>query len=236
LPQFARTNVTASATFDASRASNHSAAILEGYTLTDDEASTLPIAALTAWRALTLKPLQKDQTLLVQGTGGVSVFALQFAKLLGARVIVLSSSDEKLIRAKKLGADATINYRKNPVWWEQVRELCGGRGVDHVVDVGGPGTLDQSIKALKGGGFIAVVGLLSGTETTVDQLTFLVRNARVESLTVGSRESFEKMNEFLVAKELHPIVDAVFPWNQASDAFRHLEAGKHFGKIVLRRE
>jgi NADPH:quinone reductase-like Zn-dependent oxidoreductase len=204
--------------------------------LTDDEASTLPIAAVTAWQALTLKPLQKDQTLLVQGTGGVSIFALQFAKLFGARVIVLSASDEKLARAKKLGADATINYRKNPVWWKQVRELCGGRGVDHVVDVGGPDTLDQSIKALKGGGFIAVVGLLGGTETTIDQRSFIVRNARVESLTVGSRESFEKMNEFLVTKELHPIVDAVFPWSAAIDAFRQLEAGKHFGKIVLRRE
>jgi NADPH:quinone reductase-like Zn-dependent oxidoreductase len=204
--------------------------------LTDDEASTLPIAAVTAWRALTLKPLQKGQTLLVQGTGGVSIFALQFAKLFGARVIVLSSSDDKLARAKKLGADATINYRKDPIWWKQVRELCGGRGVDHVVDVGGPGTLDQSIKALKGGGFIAVVGLLSGTETTIDQVTFIVRNARIESLTVGSRESFEKMNEWLVASELHSIVDAVFPWNQAVEAFRHLQAGKHFGKIVLRRE
>jgi NADPH:quinone reductase-like Zn-dependent oxidoreductase len=204
--------------------------------LSDDEASTLPIAALTAWQALTLKPLKRDQSLLVQGTGGVSIFALQFAKLFGARVIVLSSSDDKLARAKKLGADATINYRKNPVWWKEVRELCGGHGVDHVVEVGGPGTFDQSIKALKGGGFIAVVGLLGGTETTFDQLTFIVRNARVESLTVGSRESFEKMNEFLVANELHPIVDAVFPWSKAAEAFRELEAGKHFGKIVLRRE
>jgi NADPH:quinone reductase-like Zn-dependent oxidoreductase len=200
------------------------------------KASTLPIAAVTAWRALTLKPLQKGHTLLIQGTGGVSIFALQFAKQFGARVIVISSSDDKLARAKKLGADGTINYRKSPVWWEQVRDLCGGRGVDHVVDVGGPGTLDQSIKALKGGGFIAVVGLLSGTETTIDQVTFLVRNARVESFTVGSRESFEKMNDFLVANELHPIVDAIFPWNQAVEAFRYLETGKHFGKIVLRRE
>ncbi len=153
-----------------------------------------------------------------------------------ARVIVLSSSDDKLAWAKKLGADATINYRKNPVWWKEVRELCGGHGVDHVVEVGGPGTFDQSIKALKSGGFIAVVGLLGGTETTIDQLTFIVRNARVESLTVGSRESFEKMNEFLVANELHPIVGAVFPWSKAAEAFRELEAGKHFGKIVLRRE
>jgi NADPH:quinone reductase-like Zn-dependent oxidoreductase len=204
--------------------------------LTDDEASTLPIAAVSAWRSLTLKPLQKGQTLLVQGTGGVSIFALQFAKTVGARVIVLSSSDEKLARAKKLGADATINYRMTPVWWKEVRELSGGRGVDHVVDVGGPGTLDQSIKALKGGGFIAVVGMLGGTETTIDQLSFIVRNARVESLTVGNRESFEQMNEFLVANELHPIVDAVFPWSKAVEAFYELEAGKHFGKIVLRRE
>ncbi len=134
----------------------------------------------------------------------MSIFALQFAKLFGARVIVLSSNDEKLARAKKLGADATINYRKNPVWWKQVREFCGGRGVDYVVDVGGPGTLDQSIKALKGGGFIAVVGLLSGTETTIDQLTFIVRNARIESLTVGSRESFEKNERVSCCKGTTP--------------------------------
>jgi NADPH:quinone reductase-like Zn-dependent oxidoreductase len=108
--------------------------------------------------------------------------------------------------------------------------------VDHVVDFGGPGTLDQSIKALKGGGFIAVAGLLNGTETTIDQLIFIVRNARIESLTVGSRESFEKMNEFLAVNKLHPIVDAVFAWNQAVEAFRHLEAGKHFGKVVMRRQ
>jgi NADPH:quinone reductase-like Zn-dependent oxidoreductase len=123
-----------------------------------------------------------------------------------------------------------------PIWWKEVRELCDGRGVDHVVDVGGPGTLDQSIKALKGSGFIAVVGLLSGTETTIDQLTFIVRNARVESLTVGSRASFEKMNEFLVANKLRPVIDSVFPWTKSAEAFRHLEAGKHFGKIVLKRE
>ena len=204
--------------------------------LTDDEASTLPIAALTAWQSLRLKPLQKGQTLLVQGTGGVSIFALQFGKQLGARVIALSSSDDKLARAKKLGADLTINYRTTQVWWKAVRELCAGRGVDHVVDVGGPGTLDQSIKALKGGGFIASVGILAGTETTIDQLTFLTRNARVETLSVGSRESFEEMNQFLIANELHPVVDSIFPWSNTADAFRELEAGKHFGKIVLRRD
>src|SRR5258708_12979739 len=172
---------------------------------------------------------QTNEPLLVQGTGGVSIFALQFAILFGAQVIVLSSKDDKLARAKKLGADATINYRKNPVWWKEVRELCDGRGVDHVVDVGGPGTLDQSIKALKGGGFIAVVGLLGGTETTIDQLTFIVRNARVESLTVVSRESFEKMNGFLVANDLHPIVGALFPWRKPAQAFPDLVAPKHFG-------
>ncbi|MBV8969468.1 MAG: NAD(P)-dependent alcohol dehydrogenase [Verrucomicrobia bacterium] len=204
--------------------------------LTDDEASTLPIAALTAWQSLRLKPLQKGQTLLVQGTGGVSIFALQFGKQLGARVIVLSSSDDKLARAKKLGADLTINYRTTPIWWKEVRELCHGRGVDHVVDVAGPATLDQSIKALKGGGFIASVGILAGTETTIDQLTFLTRNARLETLSVGSRESFEEMNQFLIANELHPVVDSIFPWSKTADAFRQLEAGKHFGKIVLRRD
>ena len=202
--------------------------------LSDEQAATLPIAGLTAWQCLAFGPLHSGQTLLVQGTGGVSIFALQLGKLYGARVIVTSGSDEKLARAAKLGADVTINYRKGPDWWQAVVSATNGTGVDHVVDVGGPDTLNQSLKALRPGGFIAVVGMLTGTECQLDVLTFLLRNARLESLTVASRQSFEKMNEFLAVQRLDPVVDSVFPLSKVRDAFRHLEAGKHFGKVVLR--
>jgi NADPH:quinone reductase-like Zn-dependent oxidoreductase len=204
--------------------------------LSDEEAATLPIAGLTAWESFRLGSLQPGQTVLAQGTGGVSILALQLAKAIGARVIITSSSDEKLRRAAKLGADATVNYKTNPEWWQTVKAATDGIGVDHVIDVGGPDTLNQSLKALKPGGFIAVVGLLTGTECKLDLLTFLVRNARVQSLTVGSRQSFEEMNAFLAEHQLHPTVDEVFSWSKTADAFRELKAGKHFGKLVLRPE
>ncbi len=202
--------------------------------LSDEEAATLPIAGLTAWESFRLGSLQPGQTVLVQGTGGVSILALQFAKAIGARVIITSSSDEKLRRAAKLGADVTVNYKTNPEWWQTIKAATDGIGVDLVIDVGGPDTLNQSLKALKPGGFIAVVGLLTGTECKLDILTFLVRNARVQSLTVGSRQSFEEMNAFLAEHQLHPAIDAVISWSKTADAFRELKAGKHFGKLVLR--
>jgi len=202
--------------------------------LSDEEAATLPIAGLTAWQSLRLGGLQPGQTVLVQGTGGVSIFGLQFAKALGARVIVTSSSDEKLRRAAKLGADVTVNYKTNPEWCEPVKAATDGIGVDHVIDVGGPDTLNQSLKALKPGGFIAVVGILTGTEGKLDVLTLLRRGARVQSITVGSRQSFEEMNAFLAEHQLRPVVDEVFPWSKTADAFSELKAAKHFGKLVLR--
>jgi NADPH:quinone reductase-like Zn-dependent oxidoreductase len=202
--------------------------------LNDEQAATLPIAALTAWEALRLGSLQPGQTVLVQGTGGVSIFALQLAKALDARVIITSSSDEKLRRAAKLGADVTVNYRTDPKWWQTVKAATDGLGVDHVVDVGGSDTLNHSLKALKPAGFVAVIGMLTGTECKLDVLSFLLLNARIQSLTVGSRQSFEEMNAFLVKHPVHPVVDEVFSWNQTVDAFRQLKAAKHFGKIVLR--
>jgi NADPH:quinone reductase-like Zn-dependent oxidoreductase len=202
--------------------------------LSDEEAATLPIAGLTAWESFRLGSLQPGQTVLVQGTGGVSILGLQLAKAIGARVIVTSSSDEKLRRAVKLGADFTVNYKADPEWWQTVKAATDGIGVDHVIDVGGPDTLNQSLKALKPGGFISIVGLLTGTVCQLDILTFLVRNARLQSLTVGSRESFEEMNAFLVEHQLHPAIDEVFPWSKTADAFRELKAGKHFSKLVLR--
>jgi len=201
--------------------------------LSDEEAATLPIAGLTAWRALRLGSLKAGQTVLIQGTGGVSIFGLQLAKAFGTRVIITSSSDEKLQRAAKLGADVTVNYKTNPEWWQKVKAATGGIGVDHVIDVGGPDTLNQSLQALKPGGFIAVVGLLTGIECKLDLSLFLLRNARLESLTVGSRQSFEEMNTFLAEHQLHPAIGSVFPWSKTIDALRQLEAGKHFGKIVL---
>lgn len=202
--------------------------------LSDEEAATLPIAGLTAWESFRFGSLKAGQTVLVQGTGGVSIFALQLAKALGAYVIITSSSDDKLKRAKKLGADVTINYKTDPDWWQIVKAATDGLGVDHVVDVGGQDTLNQSLKALKPGGFIAVVGILTGVECKLDVLTFLRRNARLQSLSVGSRQSFEEMNTFLDEHQLHPVVDAVFPWSKTTEAFRSLKAGKHFGKLVLR--
>jgi NADPH:quinone reductase-like Zn-dependent oxidoreductase len=202
--------------------------------LTDEEAATLPVAGVTAWESLRLGSLQAGQTVLIQGTGGVSIYALQLAKAFGARVIITSSSDDKLKRAAKLGADVTVNYKTDPEWWQTVKAATDGIGVDHVVDVGGPDTLNQSLKALKPGGFIAVVGLLTGIECKLDVLTFLPRNARLQSLTVGSRRSFEEMNAFLEAHQLHPVIDRVFPWSKTGDALRDLKYGKHFGKVVLR--
>jgi NADPH:quinone reductase-like Zn-dependent oxidoreductase len=201
--------------------------------LSDEEAATLPIAGLTAWESFRFGSLRAGQTVLVQGTGGVSIFALQLAKALGARVIITSSSDDKLKRAKKLGADVAINYKTDPDWWQNVKAATDGLGVDHVVDVGGQDTLNQSLKALKPGGFIAVVGILTGVECRLDVLTFLRRNARLQSLSVGSRQSFGEMNTFMEEHQLHPVVDAVFPWSKTAEAFRSLKAGEHFGKLVL---
>jgi NADPH:quinone reductase-like Zn-dependent oxidoreductase len=139
-----------------------------------------------------------------------------------------------LRRATKLGADVAINYKTDPEWWQTVRTATDGLGVDHVVDVGGQDTLNQSVKALKPGGFIAVVGLLTGIECKLDVLTFLLHNSRLEGITVGSRQSFEEMNRFLEEHQLHPVVDAVFPWSKTQEALRELKAGKHFGKLILR--
>ena len=202
--------------------------------LSDEEAATLPIAGLTAWESFRLGSLRAGQSVLVQGTGGVSILGLQLAKAMGARVIVTSSSDEKLRRAVKLGADVTVNYKTEPEWWQTVKAATDGIGVDHVIDVGGPDTLNQSLKAVKPGGFIGVVGILTGTECKLDIRNFLSRNARLQSLTVGSRESFEEMNAFLAKHQLHPAIDQVFTWSKTPDALRELKAGKHFSKLVLR--
>ena len=203
--------------------------------LTDEEAASLPCAALTAWSALvTQGSLKAGDTVLVQGTGGVSIFALQFANLLGARVIVTSSSDEKLARARKLGAWETINYRTVPEWGKRALELTGGNGVDVVVEVGGAGTLARSLQAVRFGGQISLIGILAGASAELSVIPILMRGVRVQGILVGHRDGFEAMNGAIAEHRLRPVVDRVFPLEQVRDALEHMADGKHFGKICLR--
>ncbi len=203
--------------------------------LTDDEAATLPCAGVTAWHALVTKGLLKvGETVLIQGTGGVSLFALQFARALGGRVIATSSSDAKLQRVRQLGADETINYRSVPEWGKRVRELTAGRGVDHVVEVGGAGTLAESLRAVRMGGRISLIGVLAGSGQ-VDPIPILMKSINVQGIFVGSRAMFETMNGTIALRQLRPVVDRVFAFDELREALRHMESGAHFGKIVLRR-
>ncbi|HKX52733.1 MAG TPA: NAD(P)-dependent alcohol dehydrogenase [Nitrosospira sp.] len=198
------------------------------------EAATLTCAGLTAWRALMVDgPLKPGETVLIQGTGGVSVFALQFAKVAGATVIATSSSDEKLARLETLGADHLINYRKHENWGNLVRELTGGHGVDHVIEVGGPATLAQSMVAGRIGGHIAVVGILSGMTGTLPLLSVLTRQLRLQGLVVGSRRHQIEMIRAIEATGVRPIIDRHFPLEELVEAFRYQETNRHFGKICL---
>ena len=200
--------------------------------LSDAEAATLPIAALTAWSTLQEGGVKPGDTVLVQGTGGVSLFALQFAKLAGARVIALSSSDEKLSRAKQLGADVGINYRTKPDWNVAVREATQGKGVEIVVETAGA-TLDKSLASLAFGGFVGIVGFVAGYKAEIPLRAVIGPMVRIQGIAVGSRARFEAMNRAIALQKLKPVVDSVFPLAKAADAFRHMEQGKHFGKIVV---
>jgi NADPH:quinone reductase-like Zn-dependent oxidoreductase len=203
--------------------------------LTDEEVATLPCAAVTAWHALVSEGgLKAGDSVLTQGTGGVSLFALQFARLHGARVIITSSSDQKLARALQLGASDGINYRSVPEWEERVRELTGGVGVDHVVELGGAGTLGKSLRAVRMGGRISLIGVLTGNSGQVNPLPALMKNVRIQGIYVGSREMFEAMNRAIALHRLRPVVDRVFPFPEIRDALRYLESAGHFGKIVIR--
>ena len=200
--------------------------------LTDAEAATLPIAALTAWSALQDGGVKSGDWVLVQGTGGVALFALQFAKLAGARVIVLSSSAEKLAKAKQLGAEVGIDYRVTPQWAQAVRQATGGRGVDIVVETTGE-TLTQSLAATAFGGFIGVIGFVGGFEAKLDIRQLIGPMLRVQGIAVGSRRRFEAMNRAIEQHRLKPAIDRSFALSQARDAFALMEKGGHFGKIVL---
>jgi NADPH:quinone reductase-like Zn-dependent oxidoreductase len=202
--------------------------------LSDAEAACLPCAGLTAWRALMVEgKVKPGDVVLVQGTGGVSIFALQFAKAAGATVIVTSSSDEKLERAKALGADHLINYRATPEWARAAREVTGGLGVDHVIEVGGADTFAQSIQAVRLGGHVHVIGVLSGFTKDVNVAAIFGANAHVSGITVGSREQFEAMARGIEANAIRPVVDRRYPLAEAQAAFNAMKAGEHFGKIVL---
>lgn len=202
--------------------------------LSDEEAATLPCAAVTAWHALVAEGhLEPGSVVLTQGTGGVSLFAVQFARLCGARVIITSSSDDKLKRARELGAHEGINYKSTPEWAEAARKLTAGRGVDHVVELGGAGTLGQSLRAVCLGGMISLIGVLAGGGQ-VNPVAALMKNVRMQGIFVGSRAMFEAMNRAIALHGLRPVVDRVFPFAEAPAAFRHLESGSHFGKICIR--
>lgn len=198
------------------------------------EAATLPIAALTAWSAIVTEGnVQPGQSVLTLGTGGVSIFAVQLAKALGARVLITSSSDEKLARARELGADVTINYRENPDWERLVLEATDGRGVDVTVETGGAGTLNQSLKATRAGGAIGMLGALTGLKAEIHVGAILMKRLRVCGIMVDSRASFEQMNAFLGRHAIRPVIDRRFPFDELPEALRTMQRGEHFGKIAI---
>lgn len=203
--------------------------------LSFEQACTLPCAGVTAWVSLFERgKLEPDETVLLMGTGGVSILALQLAKAVGARVFITSRSDEKLARAAALGADGMINSNKLPSWDTGVRELTIGRGVDHLIEVGGAATLPISLRALREGGHLALVGLLSGAPASQVEAERNERGIRVDSIYVGSRRDFAALLELVARFNVKPVIDASFPFDQALEAYQYLKSGAHFGKVVLR--
>jgi NADPH:quinone reductase-like Zn-dependent oxidoreductase len=202
--------------------------------LSFEEAATLPCAGLTAWHALVSEGhLRAGDVVLVQGTGGVSLFALQFARMQGARVLVTSGNDDKLKRALELGASDGLNYRTNPDWDKWALERTGGSGVDHVVEVGGAGTLARSLKAVRIGGRVSLIGVLTGGGGDIAFYPVLMKNICVQGIFVGSREMFEAMNRAIAVSRMRPVIDRVFKFSEAREALRHMDSAAHFGKICL---
>jgi NADPH:quinone reductase-like Zn-dependent oxidoreductase len=196
------------------------------------EAATLPCAGVTAWNA-TSGNFKTGDTVLTLGTGGVSIFALQFARLSGARVIVTSSNNDKLAKARALGAHETINYKEIPEWGKHVRQITGGRGADLVVELGGPGTFNKSVTAVRRGGTIALIGALTSA-SDVNILPILMNAIRVQGIFVGSREMFSAMNAAISLHQLHPVIDRTFAFDEVKEAFKLMESGGHFGKICIK--
>jgi len=202
--------------------------------LSDAEAATLPVAALTAWHAVIRRSqVQSGEHVLIHGTGGVSLFATQFVRARGGQPIVTSSRDEKLERAKELGASATINYKKVPDWDKQVLELTNGKGVDHVIEVVGGENLNRSLNAVKLSGTISFIGLMAGLRAPINTYQFVTKNVRIHGIETGSREMFEEMNRFIELHQLKPVIDKTFVFDEIHKALKYLESGAHFGKITV---
>ncbi len=203
--------------------------------LSFEEASTLPCAALTAWSSFhTFSHLLPGQKVVIQGTGGVSIFALQFAKLAGAVTILTSSSAEKLEKAKGLGADHLINYKEVEAWGTEVRRITNKVGADHVVEVGGAGTLEQSIIACKPFGVIHLIGILAGRSGELNLLPVVMNNIKVQGIVVGGRKAFIQMNQAMEASKMKPVIDKIFPIEETREAIEYFRTGSHFGKIVIK--
>jgi NADPH:quinone reductase-like Zn-dependent oxidoreductase len=202
--------------------------------LTEIEAAALPVAALTAWHAVHRRSrVQAGDTVLIQGTGGVSLFATQFVHAIGGRPIVISSSDEKLERARALGAAETVNYRTTPAWEDAVLALTDGRGVDHVIEVVGGENLNRSLRAVRLSGTISFIGLIAGLSAPIDTWQFVAKNVQLHGIETGSREMFEEMNRFISTHRLRPVIDRIFSFAEFPEAMRHLESGRHFGKVAI---
>lgn len=203
--------------------------------LSDVEAATLPCAGLTAWSALvTHGPVIAGEVVLVIGSGGVSTFAVQIARILGARVVAITSTDTKAARLRALGAEHVISYRTDPRWGRTIRDWSAG-GVDRVIEVGGAGTLEQSLEAVRIGGTVAAIGNAAGSRTDLSVLPILMRQLRVQGVFVGHRRGFEQLCRVFRAHQVHPVIDRVFAWNDVPAAFAHLETGSHIGKICITR-
>ena len=217
------------------KAVSQEAVVLAPATLTYEEASTLPCAGLTAWDALTgTVPIRAGHTVLTQGTGGVSIFALQLAKAVGASVIATTSSAAKADRLRSLGADGIVNYKEEPHWGERVRSLAGGLGVDRVVEVGGPGTIGESLQAVAYGGEIASIGFLTTDNPGIDFFKLKRSGATFRNIAVGSREGLQELARAIAMVGIKPMIDRVFDFDAAKEAFAYLESGSHFGKVVIR--
>ncbi len=202
--------------------------------LSFEEAATLPCAALTAWNALVARGnIAAGETVVLLGTGGVSIFSLQFAKMHGARVIITSGSDEKLHRAGALGADETINYRTTPDWEKAVLDLTGGKGAEHVIEIGGTGTFAKSLEAASVNGTVYVIGGVAGSSAETPLRAFITRNVSMRGIAVGSRAMHEAMNRAISRNKLRPVVDRTFPFTEAAAACEFQQAGRHFGKVVI---
>lgn len=202
--------------------------------LSDAEAATLPVAAITAWHAVSVRSrVQEGETVLIQGTGGVSLFALQFVHALGGLPVVISSSDDKLEKARALGAIATVNYKTFPDWEAQVLAHTGGSGVDHVIEVVGGENLNRSLSVVKMSGTISFIGLIAGLSAPIQTYQFVQKNVEIHGIETGSREMFEAMNQFIGLHRLRPVIDRSFSFEAFPQALEYLETGSHFGKVVI---